>query len=307
MKRAWMFRSVLFLCLVVSGIAGASRAQTTPAASGALPQPSPSPSPQALPQAPPSPSLEREFARNILRDQFAFVTSPFHLKTRDARFLLPFGVAAGALIATDHQTAALSNDQTRLTVSRDVSYIGAGYTAAGVAAAFYLAGRATHNARARETGILGAEALIDGAIDIQALKLISRRPRPTAKDGEGEFFDSGGGSSFPSGHAITAWSLATVIAEEYHDKPLVRFGAYGLAAAVSISRYTGRNHFLSDALVGSILGYGIGRYVYHAHHDPTIDAPGGTTAPARRKRFPMILPEYSGRERLYGVKMAWNF
>jgi hypothetical protein len=31
---------------------------------------------------------------------------------------------------------------------------------------------------------------------------------------------------------------------------------------VSVSRYTARDHFLSDALVGSVIGFGIGRYVY---------------------------------------------
>jgi hypothetical protein len=105
----------------------------------------------------------------------------------------------------------------------------------------------------------------------RALKTVSQRQRPPVDNSSGEFFD--GGSSFPSGHAVNAWSLATVIAQEYgRHRPLVRVGVYGVAAAISFSRYTGRNHFLSDALVGSALGYGIGRYVYHKHHDTALDA-----------------------------------
>ena len=42
------------------------------------------------------------------------------------------------------------------------------------------------------------------------------------------------------------------------------------AAAVSVSRYTGRNHFLSDVLVGSALGYGIGRR-QRQHHPRGLD------------------------------------
>ncbi|MGH9931960.1 MAG: phosphatase PAP2 family protein [Pyrinomonadaceae bacterium] len=69
-----------------------------------------------------------------------------------------------------------------------------------------------------------------------------------------------------------------MIAREYgHHRPLVQVGAYGLATAVSLSRYTGRNHFLSDVLVGSAMGYGIGRYVYHKHHATTLDAWNGKT------------------------------
>jgi hypothetical protein len=44
-------------------------------------------------------------------------------------------------------------------------------------------------------------------------------------------------SAFPSGHSIAAWSLATVIANEYHDRPLVQITAYGIAGAVSVARF----------------------------------------------------------------------
>lgn len=142
---------------------------------------------------------------------------------------------------------------------------------------------------------------------MQALKTITRRPRPTADGGHADFFDNENGDSFPSGHAISAWSLATVISDEYHDRPLIRVTAYGLATAVSIARYTGRNHFLSDVLVGSALGYGIGHYVYKTHHDPNLDAAGGNRAPGKRsKLFPLITPEYSGRARFYGAMFRWN-
>lgn len=287
-----------FLLLFASGV----RAQTVPANT----QPSPTPSP--TPQAQPSPSLEKQFFKNILRDQRAFILAPFHLTGSDTKYLLPLSAATAALIATDRHTAgSLSNDQTRLRISRDISYLGEGYTTGGIAATFYLVGRATHNARARETGLLAGEALIDSAIDVTALKTITHRQRPTVDNGQGEFFDEDRGDSFPSGHAISAWSLATVISEEYHKRPLVRVTAYGLATAVSIARYTGRNHFLSDVLVGSALGYGIGHYVYKTHHDPNLDAASGTSAPKKRtKLIPLIAPEYSERARLYGATFRWN-
>jgi membrane-associated phospholipid phosphatase len=257
-------------------------------------------------QAKRTPSLESRFFKNILSDQKAIWTSPFRMHERDARWLAPLTLTTAALVATDRHTAgALGEDKTRLTVSRDISQIGAAYTTAGIAATFYLIGRVRKDERARETGLLGVEALIDSSIVVEVLKAATQRPRPRVDDASGEFFDRG--NSFPSGHAITAWSLATVIAKEYgQHRPLVRVAAYGLATAVSVSRYTGRNHFLSDVLVGSAMGYGIGRYVYQRHHDPGLDVTNAT-APTHSKLLPLATPVYNGRTRTYGLSLAWNF
>ena len=152
--------------------------------------------------------------------------------------------------------------------------------------------------------MLGAEALIDSAIVVTALKEITQRRRPRAGVSRGDFFD--GGSSFPSGHSIEAWSLATVIANEYHDHRLVQISAYGIASAVSIARYTGRNHFLSDVLVGSAMGYGIGRYVYRAHHRKSSNSIDEEESGVRHS-WPLIFPQYDRRAREYGVGLAWSF
>jgi membrane-associated phospholipid phosphatase len=138
------------------------------------------------------------------------------------------------------------------------------------------------------------------------LKNVSRRQRPDRDEGQGEFFE--GGHSFPSGHATSAWALATVIANEYRHHRAIQIGAYGIATAVSVSRYAGRNHFLSDVLVGSAMGYGIGRYVYRTHHDPRLDSPEGqTTQHTRLKLFPCIAPRYNRSVRTYGMTLAWDF
>ncbi len=272
------------------------------------PTPSPAPVVSATPTPAATPSLERRFLKNVLKDQYSIWTSPIHLRRGDARWLAPLGGATIAFFATDKRTAAaLDNNPTRLQISRDVSQFGTGYAVGGTAAAFYIVGRVTHNQRARETGILAAEALIDTGIVTQTLKFAAQRPRPLAKDGSGGFFD--GGNSFPSGHSSSIWSLAAVIDGEYGKRhKLVRYGVYGLAAAVSVSRYTGRNHFLSDILVGSAIGYGIGHFVYVRHHDASLDAPDGTRKTTKlEKYFPLISPQYDGRKRIYGANLTWNF
>jgi len=258
----------------------------------------------------PTPSLEKDFFKNILRDQKAIWTSPLHVRGRDARYLVPLAFGTAALIATDQQTGDEIAESTRpLNASRIVSYGGSTYGVAAVTGAFYLIGRAKHNTRARETGVLGAEALIDSAILSTAVKEITQRTRPTGGRGRSDFFD--GGTSFPSGHSIEAWSLATVIAHEYHDRLAVQIAAYGIASAVSVSRFTGRNHYLSDVLVGSALGYGIGRYVFHAHHRRNPTSVGGSDDEdldlSRSKRLPAIEPLYNRRAHDYGVALAWSF
>jgi membrane-associated phospholipid phosphatase len=252
------------------------------------------------------------FFRNILRDQRAIWTSPFNLKRESMKWLAPLGLSTAALMATDRHTSGdlveNGDNLTRLRVSKDISRFGSLYATGGMAAAFYLTGRAKNDPRARETGLLGAEALIDSGILVEALKTVSQRQRPPTDHSSGEFFD--GGSSFPSGHAANAWSLATVVAQEYgQHRPLVRFGAYGLATVVSLSRYTGRNHFLSDVLVGSAMGYGIGRYVYRQHHDSSLDSASQeqTSGLERSRLFPRIAPLYYPRAHIYGAMLAWDF
>ena len=81
--------------------------------------------------------------------------------------------------------------------------------------------------------------------------------------GNGRFWTSG--ESFPSGHAMETWALPKVLADQYYDKALVKFGMYGLATAVSVSRVTAERHYAWDVLIGSAIGYLIGKFVMRHH------------------------------------------
>jgi len=275
-------------------------AQTTPAAPSAQPQPTP------------RPTVEKNFLANIFRDQKGIWTAPFHWDQSDAKWIAPLGLSLATLLATDRHTSGdlvkHGDNRDRLRISKDISYAGSLYSTAGISTLFYLTGRLRHDERAKETGLLAAEALIDSTIVSQAIKGISERQRPQVDHSSGEFWD--GGSSFPSGHAINSWALATVIASEYGPRHhAVRYASYALATAVGISRYTGRRHFLSDVLVGSAMGYGIGRYVYHQHHDASLDGEKEkqTSRLLKSKFFPSIAPAYSRAAHFYGASLAWNF
>jgi hypothetical protein len=267
-------------------------AQTTPA-------PSPSPAARA------TPSLEKEFFKNVLRDQKAIWTAPLHLQREDAKWLVPSSVGFMALVTTDRMTGdEMSESNGQKKASQIISYAGSVYGVGAVVASFYLVGRQKNDDRARETGILSAEAFVDSLIVVNALKGVSQRGRPQSGEDRSEFFD--GGSSFPSGHSIQAWSVATVVANEYDDHRFVKVAAYGIASAVSIARFTGNKHYLSDVLVGSALGYGIGKYVYHTHHRKKSDSSDEDDGAGNQQRL-AIAPQYSRSARQYGIALKWSF
>jgi undecaprenyl-diphosphatase len=62
-------------------------------------------------------------------------------------------------------------------------------------------------------------------------------------------------TSFPSGHALTAWCAATLLSDDDAWSPAY----YGIAAAISVSRVHVHLHHASDVLAGSILGIVLGR------------------------------------------------
>lgn len=255
------------------------------AAANGLDAPAPAgPSPAQTAPAPPSTtagppvSRERSFFKDLLADEKAIWTSPRRIRPRDAAWLAPLGAATGVLIVTDRRASReLRHQSEEFLESDEISPLGSGYATFGAAGTLYALGRLRHNDRAQEAGLLGVEALIHSSIVVSGLKLVTNRERPTTAQGQGRFWT--GGKSFPSGHAIHVWSFATVLAYEYPNQPLVRYGAYGLATAVGLSRFTGRYHFPSDVLVGSALGYLIGRYVVRHHAKPHPSRVPASTSP----------------------------
>jgi membrane-associated phospholipid phosphatase len=184
--------------------------------------------------------------------------------------LVPFAAGTGVALHYDAQAQQnLGIDKRRIDTSNIVSGFLSPYAALGGAAGLYFLGLRTHNEHLAETGRLGAEAVIDSLLVVEALKLATNRERPNEGNGRGGFWPHGTRSyeldgSFPSGHAAESFALARVIASEYPSKP-IQIAAYAFAFAISASRVTARQHFPSDVLVGGTFGYLIGGYVVRHH------------------------------------------
>ena len=207
--------------------------------------------------------LAGKLIRNSLLDQKEIWTSPFHSKQYVAEWL-GFSAITASLIATDRRTSHIfENSQGQVTWGNHVSNVGASYTLLPEVAGFYLYGVLADNQKSRETGVLGGEALLDSLVVVEVLKLAAGRNRPNAVSHPGDFFK--GGQSFPSGHSIESFALASVIAHEYGNRRWVPYVAYGLATAVGSARYAARQHYASDIFVGAAMGFFIGRFVVNTH------------------------------------------
>jgi len=118
---------------------------------------------------------------------------------------------------------------------------------------------------ANETGrpklSLAMESVIESWLITLALtgatKLAINRTRP-----------NGGNYSMPSGHTSAAFSTATVLTSFYGVKAAIP--CYFLAGLVSFSRIDSQHHFLTDVLVGAVLGtaIGLGTSSFHKKEHP---------------------------------------
>ena len=228
----------------------------------------------SLPDAPaPQPSASddvtiRSTPRNLLHDQAAIWTGPASVRAHDLRWLLPLAAASGVAFATDRHTMTqvVSRDPSFNQASVDTSNVLVGSLIAVPVTVFGF-GCARQDEHARQAGILSGESMVDGIVVDEALKLVFMRERPNADDARGHFFQTNAGadSSFPSEHSIVAWSAASALAAEYPSH-WAQFMLYAAATGVSLTRVMGQQHFPSDVLVGSSLGWLIGHNVVRHHH-----------------------------------------
>ena len=116
--------------------------------------------------------------------------------------------------------------------------------------------------RLQDAGIAALEAGVLAIAGAEVLKRAVGRARPDAGLGRGEF-DAGSSEDrfhgFPSRHAAVMWAAVTPYAKEF-DMPWL----YGLAALTNAARAGSREHWVSDTVAGSLLGYWLGSVAWEA-------------------------------------------
>src|SRR5215472_1203104 len=213
-----------------------------------------------------------QLPKNFVRDQ------------KDMWLLYPEQVAKGqhllpTAIVTGITAALVASDPHTIQSFRDIGgangtdgIIGSttsGAIIAAVPSLFYVVALARHNHYDQATSLFAGEAVVDDTILMIVLKAITRRERPLDRPNGGPYTDTffksnggplGKGSSFPSGHAMMSFSIATVFARRYKQHKWLPYVAYAAATAITFSRVTTGAHFPSEAFIGAATGYVIARY-----------------------------------------------
>lgn len=251
------------LCILVVLLWGSLNANAqTPGDGQTSTVPPPAPSGKQPLQLELPPVNLKSLPSNLFQDQKNFWLTPFHMSVAQWQWTVPLAFVGAGLLASD--TAIQQHVPTDpTTVSHATTASNAGLAAlVGGGGGMFLWGHLVHSDEARETGLLSGEAGIDAVMDTEVFKYAFGRERPFTGDGRGLFFQ--GGTSFPSQHAAVSWAIASVIAHEYPG-PLTKLLVYSIAGGVSASRVVGHQHFTTDVLVGSALGWFTGRQVFRAH------------------------------------------
>ena len=238
------------------------------------------------PSLPAAPSGGGEFSlrsvsRDFLKDAGQIWSYPAHIRTRDILPIAGLAALTGFLVGKDeaiHRWVMKYREAHAWVrgVSPVITQMGSN-GAWGTAAMFLGVGLIGGDKKSTETAVLATSAMLQSGILVTFLKGIFGRQRPYWADGVDHwsgpvgFFkrfksgQTGRYDSFPGGHSITAFSLATVVAMQYRETVWVPILAYTTATGVALSRLTENKHWLTDSLVGSVLGYLIGRMVVRNH------------------------------------------
>jgi len=211
--------------------------------------------------------LKRGMVR-IGQDQKRLYLAPFepHNFKWDALVL----VGTGAFLAADRRIENNLPAQ-HFTLYQATSDIGiAGL--AGSLGGIWLYGLKTGDKHAVEMGNIEIETLVNTFVIYTPMQLIFARQRPGEGNGQGDFFKHHAiNTSFPGGHAMFTWAMASVLADEY-PKPWARFLSYGAAFTVTLSRFLARDHWSSDMFLGTGLGLAIAENTFHARCDPQFES-----------------------------------
>jgi membrane-associated phospholipid phosphatase len=216
--------------------------------------------------------LNKQFVIGFGNDVFEVVKAPGCWESMDWWRLTAVLGTGTLLYAFDQKIHDWSQD--RLTPetedwARFGSSLGNGLYLGGLIAAFYLGGEIFDEKGLRKTALLSLESWLTAGAFVIGIKAIVGRARPYTGLGSHYFKPFSFRSenhSFPSGHAASAFAVATVIADQT-DFMLVDVLAYSFATFAAMSRIHESKHWTSDVFIGAAIGYFIGKKICSLHRN----------------------------------------
>ena len=221
---------------------------------------------------------KRPFFKELIEDQKEILTAPFRISGDNLIFWAGTGILTGIMIGNDtdiYEDIKIYQNKNPWVdkISPHITKLGSGEFQLGMAGAFYLGGLLFKDEKARETARLTLMTFLHTGIVVQLGKHLTSRQRPSWDNGNDHFHFLSGFfrryqdgqiakyDAFPSGHTISIFGTATVIAEMYKRSIWIPVLSYSLASLSGLSRITEDTHWLSDVFLGAVLGYAIGKFM----------------------------------------------
>lgn len=255
----WAATSLL-VCVTFTPSSAAQEAPRPPSEGASPPRIFAAPTPSERPVS------WKQLVPNILQDQKHIWLFPVHVA--EGKHLKPTAgllLATAGLVALDPHTAPyFRRTDSFMGFNRDFSGQRTAIGTTLVPLSFYALSLARKDSYGQRTALLAGEAVADAEILTTVMKNVDRRLRPSDIPPNGDFSHTwfkthgrllSGRGSFPSGHTIAAFSVATVFADRYRKHRWVPYVAYGLAGFVGFTRVPLQAHFVSDVFAGAALGY----------------------------------------------------
>ncbi|MEW6606474.1 MAG: phosphatase PAP2 family protein [bacterium] len=204
----------------------------------------------------------KKAAMSLGYDGAYILTSPLRMDGKDVKkLLLVSGISYGlmplenkiqnGLINTNYDQ--IGNIVEPLGVTNRKFYLAMG--------SLYVYGLISNDNKLKRTPLLLMESTLFNTTLTKFFKYTFGRARPSQREGEWDSFAPfSGHDAFPSGHTSTAFTIATVISNQYPSR-LVKVSSYTIAGLVGLQRLHANVHGISDVFAGAILGIWVGNTV----------------------------------------------
>lgn len=244
----------------------------------------------------PSAARAGGFPAEVLNSAGRVVTSPARIRNADLPVIGAVAAGGLALYSLDGQIRRAflgSKSDLNDEISKTAEKLGNGGYDAAIVAGYGGLGLLLKNSYMQDTALLAAESFLAANTAGTLLKYSAGRARPYTGDGKRKFTPfkfKTARTSFPSGHTVSAFSVASVFAAR-SESTAVKVLAYSLASSVAFQRVYADKHWASDTLAGAAIGTAVGRWV------AAKKGPGG---PPAAMLLPVYSPGYAGAAAFFG-------
>jgi len=196
------------------------------------------------------------FFSQLVQDEKLIWSTPLRSETwKSPKTYLFIGLSAVSFSLDDEPARRLREDPSFQCFNDAVASTPGDLTLALFPAAVWAVGAASGNQSVSDYGQKISRAAIAGFAVSTVIKGVTLRDRPHSGKVYG-FWE--GGNSFPSGHSTVAWAIAATSVKHFQEHKWVPWVAFPAAGVIAFSRVSSGNHFPSDAVAGSLIGFAIG-------------------------------------------------